>query len=219
MVVLREPVFDAPDRICVDQMPVVVDQPVPVEAFVEHPVGAVALGELVRCRIERDRHLIDARLVAGGTDRSDQQVERFLRGGNRRCEAALVAEAEAAEPVLNQGRESMVDVRADADGVGHRRRCDGGDHELLEVQLVRCVRAAVEDVEVRDRHPRRASGDLGDPLPERQVRGMGKSPGGGDRGRDDAVPAEPAVPGGAVEFGKGGIDPPDRRPRPAGEEP
>jgi hypothetical protein len=53
---------------------------------------------------------------------------------------------EAAVLVTDEAGERVVHVGADADGVSHRRRVDGRDHELLEVEGVRGARAAVEDV-------------------------------------------------------------------------
>ena len=96
----------------------------------------------------------------------------------------------------------MEDLGPDPQALGEARGAGGDDHELLEVDRVVGVGAAVEDVHHRHRQDRRlaAAVELGEVAVER-LAGVGGG-GLGDRQRDaeDRVGAEPALVRGAVEL-------------------
>src|SRR5581483_621137 len=93
---------------------------------------AVALGELARRGVERERD------VAAGDeprlfDRPDEQVERLLVGAQRRGEAALVADRGAEPARLEPRAQRVVHLDAPAERLGEARRAVRDDHEFLEV--------------------------------------------------------------------------------------
>ena len=71
------------------------------------------------------------------------------------------------------------------------RRAVGHDHELLRVELVVGVRAAVHDV--HERHRQRARVDAAHVAVERLAGGLGGGLGHGQRDRQDRVGAQPAL--------------------------
>ena len=92
----------------------------------------------------------------------------------------------------------MEDFDAPTQGLGEAGRADGHDHELLEVDVVIGMGAAVEDVH----HGHRES--VGAPAPEKAVQRESVFGGGGPRyghgHGEDGVGAEAAFGFGAVKF-------------------
>ena len=80
-----------------------------------------------------------------------EQGKDVFRAGDVGGEAALVAEAGGVALVVQELLQRGVGLRPGADGLGDGWGAERGDHELLEVQAVRGVHAAVDDVEVRGR--------------------------------------------------------------------
>ena len=201
-VVLGEPVLDRDDREPVGEVGPEVDHPVPVERAalpLEH-VGAVAV-ELARGGIERDRDLVAVPGPLGGLeDRLAGVVGRAEVGS----EAALVADARREAALLEERLQRVVALDADPERLGERRRAGGHEHELLEVERVLGVGAAVDDV--HQRHGQDVGVGAADPAVERQL-GVG---GGGlrDRERDaeDRVRAEPRLRRRPVELDHGAVD-------------
>ena len=106
--------------------------------------------ELGRGRVERDRDLL-AGHAAGGLDRLDQQRERRPRSCSRSGAKPPSSPTAVDEPLLVQhALQRVVGLGAPAERLGERGRADGDDHELLEVDVVVGVHAAVEDVHHRD---------------------------------------------------------------------
>jgi hypothetical protein len=134
---------------------------------------------------------------AGRLDASDEQLERLLVGAEVGREAPLVADRRAQAAVVQRLLERVEDLRAHAQGLAEGRRSDGHDHELLEVDLVVGVGAAVEDVHLRDgQHVRRVATQV---APQRQPllpRGRVRR---GQRHADDRVRAEARLVRRAVE--------------------
>ena len=164
--VLVEPVLDGDERVAVDEILVEADHLLGGEApalGLEH-VGAVA-EDLARRRVERDR---DPLAVTGSLGGLEDHLDRGLGGLEVRREAALVPDA-GREPALVQHRlQVMEDLRAEPKRLGERLRPGRDDHELLEVEPVLGVRAAVDDV--HERHRERARFVAADPAVEREPR-------------------------------------------------
>ena len=91
----------------------------------------------------------------------------------------------------------MVDLGADLDRVGERMRADGGDHELLEVDRVVGVHAAVEHVQARHRQQVRLRPAQITPQRLPEVRRGGA--GGRHRHAEDRVRTEARLPRSAVK--------------------
>ena len=90
-----------------------------------------------------------------------------------------------------------------------RRRAARHDHELLEVDLVVGVGAAVEHV--HHRHRQHPGGLPAEVAPQRKALLGGLRMGGGQRDAQDRVGAEARLVGGAVELDQRGRGPPGRR--------
>jgi hypothetical protein len=96
------------------------------------------------------------------------------------------------------------DLGAPAQRLGEARRADRHDHELLEVDVVVGVLAAVEDVHHRHRqHVRVGAADV---AVERQAERVGGGLGDRQRDAEDGVGAELALVVGAVELDHRAVD-------------
>ena len=159
-------------------------------------VGAV-LEDLADRRVERDRDVV-AGLVAGGLDALDQRLQRRLVGLEVGREAALVADRGVQAALLERRLQRVEDLGARAQRLGEGRRADRDDHELLEVDVVVRVRAAVEDVHHRHRQDvRRLAAEV---APQRQVLLGRRGARGGQRDAEDGVRAQARLVVGAVEL-------------------
>ena len=125
---------------------------------------------------------------------------RAERGG----EPSLVAHRGRELAAVEERAQGLVDLDALADGLGERRRPVRHDHELLEVERVRGVPAAVDDVHQRDGQEPRAR------TAERPVEGLaprgGRRPRHGERDGEHRIGPEPRLVVAAVERDEGGID-------------
>ena len=93
--------------------------------------------------------------------------------------------------LLEHRLERVVDLRAPAQRLGEGGRADRRDHELLDVDVVVGVRAAVEDVHHRDgQHVRVRAAEVAE---QRQVGRVGGGPGDRERDAEDGVGAEPGL--------------------------
>jgi hypothetical protein len=100
--------------------------------------------------------------------------------------------------------ERVEDLRPGAQPLGEAGRADRHDHELLEVDLVVSVRAAVEHVHHRHgQHVRCLAAEV---APERQPGLGGRRLGRRQRHAQDRVGAEPALVGRAVALEHGLVD-------------
>ena len=169
-VLLVHAVLDREDRVAAGEVGPVAGHLVGREraALVLEDVAA-ALEDLARGRVERDDEVLAGR-VARGLDARDERLERRLVGLEVRREAALVADAAAEAAVVQVLLEVVEDLGAHAQRVAEARRADRHDHELLEVDGVVGVRAAVEDVhhrhgQDRARPRRRGSATAAGPPP------------------------------------------------------
>ncbi len=167
--------------------------------MLEH-VGA-ALEDLAGRRVEGDEDVL-AGLVARRLDPGQHGLQSRLVGLEVGREAALVADrgrvAARGEALLQR----VEDLGADAQALGEAARPGRHDHELLEVDRVVGVGAAVEHVHHRHRQQRRllAAVELRQVAEERlagEHRGRLRR---GQRDAEDRVGAEAALVGGAVEL-------------------
>ena len=104
--------------------------------------------DLARRRVERDEDVL-ARLVAGRVDPGDQRLERGLVRLEVGREAALVADRGGEAPVVSvrfSAWKTSVPTRRPREAAA-----PGYDHELLEVDRVVGVGAAVQHVHHRHR--------------------------------------------------------------------
>ena len=108
-------------------------------------VRAVA-PELCRRRVERDCDPLRVARPLGG---SENDVDRLLARAEIRREAALVAYGGGKPALVQQALQRVVDLGADLQRLGERVGTGRHDHELLEVEGVRRVGAAVDDVHHR----------------------------------------------------------------------
>ena len=153
--------------------------------------------------VEGERDLL-ARLVAGGGDRLEDHLDAFLVRLDVGREAALVADRRGVALLLERALERVEGLGARAQRVREAREAVRDDHELLEVDLVVGMGAAVQDV--HEGHRQRARVDAADVAVERQAGGLGR--GLGDRQRDgqDRVRAELGLELGAVEVDHQPVD-------------
>ena len=100
--------------------------------------------------------------------------------------------------------EHVVGLGAPAQRLAERRRADRHDHELLQVDVVVGVRAAVEDV--HHRHRQHVGVDAAEVAVERQLELVGRGLGHGQRHAEDGVGAEPGLVVGAVEVAQHAVD-------------
>ena len=151
----------------------------------------------------RERQLL-ARHAPGALDRLEQQLERGLVRRQVGSEAALVAERRRQPALVQQRLQVVVRLDRPAQALAERRRADRHEHELLDVDVVVGVGAAVEHVE--HRHRQHVGAGAADVAPQRQVELVGGGPGDGQRHAEDGVGAEPRLGVGAVEVEQGGVD-------------
>ena len=127
-----------------------------------------------------------------------ERLERRLVGLEVGREAALVADAAAEPAVVQVPLEVVEDLGAHAQRVGEAGRADRDDHELLEVDRVVGVGAAVEDVHHRHgQDPRRLAAQV---APQRLVLLRGRGARRGERDAEDRVRAQAALVRRAVEL-------------------
>ena len=100
--------------------------------------------------------------------------------------------------------ERVVRLGAPAQRLGERRRADRHDHELLEVDRVVGVHAAVEDV--HHRHRQHVGVRPADVAVQRQVELVGGGLGDRQARAEDRVGADPALVVGAVELDQLAVD-------------
>jgi hypothetical protein len=211
-VVLVEGVLDRDDVVVADQLLVELDHRGGVAGLAGEQVAAVG----VVMRGGAVEPVAEAAAVAGVGDRLVEQPESLLRARDRRCVAALVAGVEGALAVTAEEDlgEREVDLGRDLQRLEDRSGADRDDDELLEVEVVGGVLAAVDQVD--ERHRQDMSVAVQVPI-ERLAGGCGAGPGDGERDAEDRVGAEPALVGGAIELDQRRIERPLRGDVEAGE--
>ena len=134
----------------------------------------------------------------------DEQLHGLLVRGEVGREAALVADRGRQAPLVQDLLEHVVGLGAPAQRLGERGGADRHDHELLQVDVVVGVRAAVEDV--HHRHGQHVGVDAADVAVQRQLELVGRGLGHGQRHAEDGVGAEPGLVVGAVEVDQHPVD-------------
>ena len=134
-------------------------------------------------------------------DRLDRGLARREVGG----EAALVADRGREPALVEHASKCVVDLGADPECLGERRRAGRDEHELLQIDRIGSVHAAVDHV--HHRHGERVPSFASEVPEERDpgVRCAGLCC--GERGPEDRVRTESALVRGAVERDQRGIEP------------
>src|SRR6516164_3926688 len=146
--------------------------------------------------------------VAGPLDRLQNQAESRLVRLEARSESTLIADRRRQAARGQQLSQRVKYLDAVAQRLAETRSPDREDHELLDIEAVVRVRAAVDDVHHRHRHYQigRASAELREVAVERQARVGGGRTRGGERHPEDGVGAEPALVLRAIELDHAAID-------------
>ena len=127
-------------------------------------VAAVTV-ELGRRGIERDRNAVAMPHPLGGLE---HRLDRRLGRAQLRGEAALVTDSGRESALVQHVLERMKGLRADPQSFGEGIRAGGNDHELLQVERVLGVRAAVDHVQ--HRHRKDVCADSADPAEQGHAR-------------------------------------------------
>ena len=163
---------------------------------------AAVLVNLGGGQVQGQGHVL-ARHVAGLFDRRQEQLQGLLVRDHRRGKAALVAHGGVPAPVLDDGLEVVEDLGGPADRFDNGGGPERHDHVLLEIGRTAGVPAAVDEIDQRHGHRegafRRAAGELGDVLVDRELLGAGAGPQAGDRDGQHGVGPEIGLVVGAVE--------------------
>ena len=139
--------------------------------------------------------------MAGGESRALDGVGQELQGlfvaldGGR--ESSFVPHAGGEPPFLEDPVQCVVGLGAHAEGLRERGRFHGDHHELLEVQRVIGVLAAVQDVHQRNRQGGAAYAP--ERLEEWTAPLGGGRPGGRQRYPEDRVGPQPSLVGRAIQ--------------------
>ena len=199
-VVLRAAVLDRHDGIAVDDAVPESRQLVRGEIAPFEPVAAVR-EHLARRRVERDRDpLAVACLVGRLEDRLDRRLARVEVGR----EATLVAHAGREASLVEHLLQRVIHLGADSECLCERVGTGRNQHELLQVDRVRRVHAAVDHVQHRHRERRRllAAEVAKERLPRVCRRRLRRR----ERDAEDRVRAEPALVRGAVELDQPAVE-------------
>ena len=203
-VVFREAVLDRGDRITAGELLEPRDHPAGVAhpALALQPVGALS-PERAGGHVQRQQDVLSGP-VARRFDGLHDVPQRLLGAFERGREAALVADT-GREPCLREAASQAVEnLGAHAHRLGHAPGGDRHDHELLHVDGVVGMGAAVQDVHQGD--GQRARVEAAD-IAEQGLADLGRrGPGGGEAHAQDRVRTEAALVVGAVEGDERGIE-------------
>ena len=164
-------------------------------AFAFEHVLAV-LVELAGGAVQAERDLLAGR-VAGLVDGFQDQLDRRLVAGHAGREAAFVADRGGHALGVDDLLQRMEDLGAVAHRFAEGRRAHRDDHELLQIERVVGVRAAVDDVHHRHRHLHAAH--AAEVAVQRQARFFGRGARDGHAHRQRGVGAQAALVVGAVQ--------------------
>ncbi len=201
-VILSQPIFDAADGVLVAPALPGLDHLVGGDLLVwgalEEGVGpgffVVHFGGR---RVEGDEDVF-AELVAGGLHALGHDFERLVVALERGGEAAFVADGGVVALLLEDAFERDEALGAHLEGLGEALGAPGLDHELLEVDVVVGVLAAVENVHHGDGE------DVGAGPAEIAEEGQsgvgGRGLCGSERDGEHGVGAQASLVGGAIEL-------------------
>ena len=205
-VLLGHAVLDGDDGIGVDELLPVIDHlgtrvlhALALE-LIHTGLGVVELGG----RRVHGVHEVDAGLKASLLDGLGDVLERLGIGLKVGGKAALVAHAAAQAGLVQHALEGVVDLGAPTQALGKARGAHRHDHELLEVDVVVGMHAAVEDI--HHRCGQQVGVDATQVLVQRQARRLGSGAGNGQRHAQDGVGTELGLVGGTVRGNQRGIN-------------
>ena len=156
------------------------------------------------CRIYGDHEIFSGN-IAGLFDRSDDQGQRVLVPAEHRRIASLVADARNRNmPLLQNDFQRMKDLGAAAEGFFPGWRRHRHDHEFLNVHVVGCMSAAVEDIHHGNR--KHISAGPADIAIQADSKRLGGRLCAGKRNAKNGVRPQTALVGGAVQFDQLPID-------------
>ena len=211
-VVLVEAIFDAGDGEVRRQHRELLAHGVRRESLAAHGIG-ICIPKLAGGAVEAEQHVL-AEAVSRFPHRLAQALERGDVRIKIRRKAALVTDA-GPEPLPPQHRlESVIHLDTAAQRLGEARSGGRQHHELLNVNVVVGVGAAVQDVHHRHRQPHRsfpgcdslvAAKACQMPVQRQATPRRGRL-GDSQRHRENRVCAQPSLVLGAVEFDQGVID-------------
>jgi hypothetical protein len=166
-------------------------------------VVLAVLVELARRAVQADRDLL-ARRVAGTVDRLDDHLQRRLVARDAGREAALVADRGAHAAAVDDLLQRVEHLGAPAHRLAEARRAERDDHQLLQVEVVVGVRAAVDDVHHRHRQLVRAH--AAEVAVQRQARLLGRRARHGHADGQRRVGAQAGLAVAAVEVDQGLVE-------------
>ena len=169
------------------------------QAFAFQVVLAV-LVELGGGAVQAQRDLV-AGAVAGLLDGLQDQLDRGLVALDARGEAALVADRGRHALVVDDLLQRVEDLGAPADGFTEGGRTDRDDHQLLQVEVVVGVGAAVDDV--HHRHRQLHAAHAAEVAVQGQTGLFGRGARDGHRHRQHRVRTQARLVVGAVEVDQG----------------
>ena len=158
---------------------------------------------LRRSRIHR-QHEVATRLVTRIADGRQDVLDRVLVALEVRSKAALIADSRRLPFLLEQRLQRMEDLCRPAQSLAEGRCAGRHDHELLRVDRVRRMRAAVQDV--HHRHRQVIAADAAEEAVEREVERYGRGLCRCERDGEDGVRAEVRLVFRDVELEHDGID-------------
>ena len=193
-VVLCEPVLDGHDRVARAELLPQRGHAVSVQLAALEPVAAVG-EDLRRGRVERDP---DAVGVTRPPGRLEDDRDRLLARTEIGREAALVAHRGREAALVQELLQPVERLHADSQRLGEGGGAGRHDHELLQVERVLRVRAAVDDVQ--HRHRQHACLVATQPAVERDARLERRRLRRGERAPEHRVRPEPGLVRRSVEL-------------------
>ena len=203
-IVLIHAVFDRQDRIARHEICEIADHAVGIErlALARQLILAV-LEELAGGAVERQHDIITGR-IARRFDRLHNKAQRLVGRADTGCEAALVADIGVVAGILQRLLQRLEDLRPDPHAVRQRSRRHRHDHELLDVDRIVRVRAAIDDV--HHRHRQGACIGAADIAIERQSGILRSRLGHRQRHAEHRIGAEPRLVRRAIEIDHHAVD-------------
>ena len=145
----------------------------------------------LRCGAIQGQGDVGAQFVTRAAHRLGDDLQGCLVGGQVGGETALIAHRGTQAPAGQYFLELVEYFGPGAQRLGEGRRRHRQDHELLDVDIVVGVLAAVDDIHHRYRHGQCiAAVDLGDVPVQGQALGLGRCPGRRQGGRKNGIGAE-----------------------------
>ena len=142
--------------------------------------------------------------VAGLLDGLEDILDRLLIAGQVRSEATLIANGGSQTLALQQSLQGVEDLGAPAQAFFEAGGAGGHDHELLHVNSVGCMGAAVEDVHHGD--GQLVAGNAAQEAVQGNVQRDGSRTGRSDGDRQDGVGTQVGLILGAVSLQHGSVD-------------